>query len=307
MQPKLDAMSGFHIHSFGIVAEDKNGDDDYIKAFPAETLPLAKGGRLADIKFDYNVSGTDHKGVAVNSNVKGVAYVVAQYVAIGDGNRQTAPNVYESETVLLWRYANDDKFYWTDLMREPTLRRLEHIVYAISNLKEKGQKFDNDSSHWFMFSSREQKIQLHSSKNRDEPVGFDVTFDLAKGTITIEDTNQNSFVWDGVNGDLSITMNRDINLYAKRDVNITADNNINLHAKVDIVNQADNNINSTATNALTEQAKTIAMNADQTLNGQAGTNLTMAAGAVGSLQGGGGANIAVDVNADITGAEVNLG
>lgn len=213
MNPQATEGTGFRFYSFGIVAEDKDDDGDFIKVTPIEELPLIKG-RLKDIKLDYKASGTDHKNVAVDANVKGVGFVVARWTGFDNGNRNTAPNVQEGETVMLMRFGNTDDFFWMDLFREPELRRLEHVVYSFSNVKDKGQAYDQDTSHYVMVSSREQKIQLHCSNNRDEPVGMDITIDLAKGTFEYLDTNKNTVKIDGQKGELEIEMQKSVTIKA---------------------------------------------------------------------------------------------
>lgn len=213
MRPLPTESSGFRFYSFGIVAEDKEDDGDFIKVTPIEELPLIKG-RLKEVEYKYTVSGVNHKDVKVKDDVKGVGFVVARWSSLDNGNRNTAPNVYEGETVMLLRFGNTDDVFWVDMFREPKLRRLEHVVHSFSNLKEKGEAYEKDSSHYVEISSREQRIQLHTSNNRDEPVGFDVTFDLAKGTFTFLDTNDNRVFIDSVKGELVVDMNKSITLNA---------------------------------------------------------------------------------------------
>ena len=208
MRPENNESSGLRFYSFGIVVADKDDDGDYIKATPIEELPLVKG-KLSEVAYDYSVSGVDHKNIGVNASVKGVAFVVAKWTALDSGNRITAPNVYAGETVMLLRYGNSDDVYWMDIFREPRLRRLEHVVYAVSNLKDKGFAYDNDTGHFLTMSSRDQYISLHTSNNRDEPVGYDLKFDLAKGTVEFTDTQKNHFFLDSQAGNLLVELNNE--------------------------------------------------------------------------------------------------
>lgn len=212
MEPKTNLSTGYRFYSFGIVIEDKtDNDEDYIKATPIEELQLVKG-KLKDIKFDYTVSGVDHKGVVKNHTASGVSYIVAKWAPFENNNRVTAPNVCEGETVILLKYANTDDIYWTEFFREPGIRRLEHVVYAFSDLKEKGSAYNDDTSYWVKYSTRDKYVHLHTSNNDEEPVGYDFKFDTLNGTFELSDTNKNYVKLDSVNGDLSIKTNRSIEL-----------------------------------------------------------------------------------------------
>jgi len=211
MNPMNSEGSGFRFYSFGIVVEDKTDDGDYIKVTPIEELPLVKG-KLSEAAFNYDVSGTDHKGVNVTSNIKGVSYVIAQWAPLECNNRNTAPNVYESETVMLLKYGSTDDVFWCDLFREPKLRRLENVIHSYSNLEEKGTAYDQDSSYWTQISTRDQVIKLHTSNNRDEKVGYDITIDTANGTFELLDTNTNRMFLDSVNGDFKLFTTNSIEL-----------------------------------------------------------------------------------------------
>ena len=213
MSSNSDQTSGLRFYSYGIVIEDSIDDSDYIKVVPIEDLPLASG-KLNEATFDYKVKGTDHKGVSVTGDIKGVAFVVARWAALENGNRNTSPNVYESETVMLLKYASTNDVYWCDLFREPKLRRLENVVYSFSNLKEKGAAYDQESSYWFQVSTRDKVIRLHTCNNDGEPVEFDFTVDTDKGTFSISDSNKNQIFLDSVNGDLKVDMMNSIELNA---------------------------------------------------------------------------------------------
>ncbi len=206
MFPSTDQASGLRVYSFGIVVEDKQDDGDYIKVVPIEELPLVKG-KLSEAKFDKQAEGTDHKGVTVKADAKGVAFVVAQWTPIDNGNRNTAPNVSKGETVLLLKFGSTNELFWCDFFREPKLRRLENVIYAYSNVKDPGQEYDQDSSYWFQISTRDKVIRLHTSNNDGEKVTYDVVFDTANGKFTIADSNKNFLEWDSVNSNLKIAFN----------------------------------------------------------------------------------------------------
>lgn len=209
MNPQFNEGSAVRFYSLGIVTEDKTDDGDLVKVTPIEELPQVLGV-LSDAKFDYDVKGTNHQGVDVSTSVKGVAFVVAKWKNFGGDNRNTAPNVYENETVLLIKYGSHEQVYWHKIGREPMFRRLENAIYTWSNLEVKGEEHDLETSIFLQVSTRDQRVQLHIPDNRGEKSGYDMIFDMAAGTFHLYDTHKNSMFWDSVNGDLKIDMNRSV-------------------------------------------------------------------------------------------------
>ncbi len=211
MEPSISQQSGYRFYSFGVVTEDKTDDGDYIKVTPIEELPLVKG-KLSEATFDYESKGTDHKGVTTNTSTKGVAFLVARWAPMECGNRNTAPNVYEGETVMLIKYGSSNDIFWTDIFRETKLRRLENVVYAFSNLSSKGEAYDQESSYWFQVSTRDKIVKLHTSNNDGEACGYDINIDTSAGTFELIDTSKNRIFLDSVNGDLKMDINNSVEI-----------------------------------------------------------------------------------------------
>lgn len=213
MAVNQDQGSGLRLYSLGIVIEDSTEDSDYIKVTPIEELPLAYGD-LSEAKYNYKTKGTDHKGVLVSTNTKGVDYLVAKWILFGGGNRTTAPSIKKGETVLLFKFASANDVYWCEIFREPGLRRLENAVYSYSNLKIPGEAYDQESSYWFQVSTRDKVIRLVTCNNDDEPVAYNFHLNTAEGTFTVEDSNNNKIFLDSVHGDLKLDIMNSIEMNA---------------------------------------------------------------------------------------------
>lgn len=218
--------SSFKLYSLGIVIEDKPQGVDYILVSPIEDLNIQKEGLIKDFKKDLKGEKKDLESVNFKTEHEAKSYVRAKWIPYGESNRNSAPDVYASETVILFKFGNVDEYYWTDVLREPELRRLEDVLYSYSNLKVKGNPFNENSSYWVRFNTRDKYIQLRTSDNDGEAVKYDIKIDTKKGVITILDNLGNSLELDSTKGNLTATTTNDINLKAANNINLTAGNDV---------------------------------------------------------------------------------
>lgn len=189
-------------YSLGIVLEDKEGESDMIKVSPIEQLSLFKG-ELSQQKLNYDVKLPDAQGIKREEHIEGGSEIIAKWI-FSSGNRITAPNVKKNESVLIYKFADTDEFYWEIFMREPSLRRLEHVNYSFSNLPNGVNPYDKNSSYWFEISTREKYIHLHTAKNNNELFEYDIKIDTANGNIIITDDIDNNFTLDSKNKVITI-------------------------------------------------------------------------------------------------------
>lgn len=286
--------SGLRFYSLGIVVEDKAVGTDKIKVNPIEHI-TSLNGMLSDVKVDYAINAPDARGVQQQENITGQAWVPATWRAIGDANRVTSPDVYASETVIIMTMANTSEYFWDKLGTEPSIRRQETVQYGFSNLKEKGAAFDNDTSYWLKFDTRNKKVQIHTSNNDNEPFKFDIIIDTSAGSVVIQDDVGNFIKMDSANDLLSMT--------SVAGANIDLDKgNINIHGKtlkIDI----DETINITAGGKVTMTSPNTEINSETQHNGNFSVEGTVSVTAGLKITGGGG-----EISGDLktTGGSVHL-
>jgi hypothetical protein len=213
-------MSKLKLYSLGIVIEDKKDESDYIKANPTETISFSND-ILTDDDKKYQTETANSKNVKSKDKLTGGSSLVAKWVPFGQSNRISAPDVVKGETVILFKYADDDDYYWTTIFREPSLRRLEHVLYAYSDLKDGNKAFDKNSSYWIEISTKKKHIHLHTSKSNEEPYGYDVKIDTARGKLTIDDNAGNSIFINSKEGIMDFKAVNKIN-FTTKEMNIKA-------------------------------------------------------------------------------------
>lgn len=202
-------MSGFKFYSLGIVTVNKPRDSDFIEVDPIEEFSLDSGSLAPDSK-KYNVSMPNQHGVSKGGKLSGGSVIKAKWVPFGHSNRETPPDVVAGETVMIFSFADTQDYYWTTMMREPSLRRKEHVVYVFSNQPAPGPIYDLDTSYWLEVSTVEKRVRLHTSDNDGEACQYEIEINTKDGQFSLTDNIGNSLVLDSVGGKLSATTTADI-------------------------------------------------------------------------------------------------
>lgn len=305
--------SAFRFYSFGIVMIDKERKSDLIKVLPQEELSISDGvirdfktegkGKveykeksetqlLKDQTMSYDVKLQDHQGVERMKKVTGDVMIIAKWIPLGQSNRITSPDVIKGETVMLFRVSDTDEYYWTPLMREPSIRRQETVLYAFGNIPTGLEAWDKETSYWLEVSTHDKYAHLHTAKNDGEPFEYDIKLDTQAGVLTITDNAGNNIILDSTNNKLTINTNVDVEVNTQNAV-------VNASTKVD-VNTATATIN--ASSETTINSPTINLNGDVNVNGNLGTgggNVTMAGGDI-TMTGGAITANGEDLNIDKT-------
>ncbi len=234
-----EKLSKLKLYSLGIVIEDKQRGSDLISVLPIEELPLTDG-LVKDVKRDFKAKTVNAKSVIKTSEVKGDLKLIAKWIPFGHSNRISSPDVIKNETVILFRFADTEEYYWTTIFREPSIRRLESVLYAFGNLAKGMEAFDKESSYWFEVSTHDKYIKLHTAKSDGEPYEYDVTFNTETGFIEIKDNignvikltsrenriefrNASGSTYDMHGANLDVTIPSNIN-FRSSNFNLNADN-----------------------------------------------------------------------------------
>lgn len=183
---EITNTSSLKHYSLGIVIQDKAEGSDIIKVDPIESFTLDQG-KITEDSRKYDSQLKDHKGVEKKQKLVGGSVIEAKWIAYGYSNRESAPDVYKNETVILYRFANDPRIYWTTIFREPTIRRLETVVYAYSNQPSGLVEYDPDTSYWEKWDTRRKVIHRHTSDNDGEPFKYDIITNAKEGWHLITD------------------------------------------------------------------------------------------------------------------------
>jgi hypothetical protein len=208
-------ISKLVFYSLGIVVVDKPNDSDEVEVTPIEDIPNISSV-YKDYKPKFEVELPDARGVKRKSMIIGKSTIKAKWLPLNNSNRITSPNVIKNETIMLYRYADSEDYYWNTMFHEPKIRRLEKVRYAFGNKSKPLEEWNHESSYWFEVSTLkgEKWVRMHISNNDYEMSGYDVTFNARTGVFSVEDTHGNFVKMDSVNGVYHVKMNNIIVLEA---------------------------------------------------------------------------------------------
>lgn len=197
----MATTSMLNLYSYGRVAANKpltaNGKPCMtIEVTPVESLTMLDGEITDNISTDIQ-KGIDADGASFESTTSNSATVTARWLPFSS-NRRTAPDVRRGEKVCIWKYADDDRYYWSSLEYEDHLRKLETIIWSISDTQDEGAEPSDQNTYFLVWSTHSKLIQLHTSTSDGEAVGYDFIFNTKESTVQLTDTMDNTFFLDSL-------------------------------------------------------------------------------------------------------------
>lgn len=299
--------SKLHVYSLGIVAANKELDSKYIEVTPIEALTMLDG-EITDNMQEVTAKGQDASGGTYETNVDTTASIRALWLPYSGSNRATPPDVRRGEHVVIYKFGDTDKYYWTTLFYDMKLRKLETVIYAFSGTRNEDEDGTPENTYFLEISTHKKLVHFHTSKADGEPFVYDIQLNTKDGIFTFQDDignyvqiNSKDVRIDIKNADGSwIDMNRRvINMYAPEDINLRADNNINV--------SAGNSINSDAGSSINDVTSEITTQADNTTNTVPTTSFSghvAIAGGMSVSGGSGGASATVQGSLALTGGDI---
>lgn len=242
----MDETSGLRFYSLGIVVEDKPEGSDFIMATPIEVLNIQPSGSIKDsqTKFEGTLKNTDGKNFATET--KSSNYLKAKWLAFGQSNRITSPDVVKNETVVIFKFGDVDEYYWTTIFREVELRRQETVLYGFSNIKSGISAFDKSTSYWLEVDTKKKTVKFHTAMNDGEYTEYDIVIDTKAGTFSLKDKKGNTFMLDSKQDKFIVNALKQIDGTAGQIINLKCPT-INIEGNVNIKGNVSTSGNTTTT------------------------------------------------------------
>jgi hypothetical protein len=240
-------VSKLRFYSVGIIAENKKLTSRDVEVCPIEDSPMLDGEITSSVST-YTAGAADSKGAAYQVAMSTTNTVRATWLPIGSSNRMTAPDVRRGETVILYRFADSDQFWWSTLKDDAHLRKLETVIYGFSGTTVEGAKPSADNMYFLEISTHLKAVTFHTSKANGEPYSYDIQINTEKGFIQFQDDVGNVFCLDSTKNEISAT-NRDGSIVdiKGRSISLSSPDSITMNTKT-----------------LTMSAKTLSMNTETT-------------------------------------------
>lgn len=229
--------------SIGHAAHNLPLDSHMLEVYPIEEAGYVDG-EITDDKETIEMSGIDAKGNEYSDVIKTSNAVVAEWMPWGS-NRHTAPNVRRGEKVILWQYAEVDKYYWTIMGTEPYLRRLETVVYTYSNTRDESVKaLDSSNSYSVIISTHTKEMTVQTTKSDGEAFEYIAKIDAANGIFVVTDDVGNQISIESGERRVSLVNGAGSSVVLdKKNITMTAPDKIELNAKTVKVNTQTHEIN----------------------------------------------------------------
>lgn len=180
--------------SYGVVAANKLLPSKEIQVTPMEQLSMVNG-ELTDNLSTINNKGFDADGASFETTIKQAATLTARWLPFSS-NRKTAPDVRRGEKVCIWRYADADKYYWSELEYEGKFRKLETVIWAFSGTKDEDANEGEDNTYFLEISTHTKQVRFHTSQADGEPYGYDFVLNTKDGVFQFMDTIENIIYLD---------------------------------------------------------------------------------------------------------------
>ena len=184
-------ISQWRLDMIGMVAVAKPEGSWDVEFYPTEKLPMEDGD--INVVKDITAVVRDLKGNTNTSAGQRKSKFPARWYPGGDDGRQTAPDVQPGEMIEIWRFGDSQRYFWRTYKNNPTLRRLEHVVHAYSNVREFGPAMNLESSYGSCFSTLNKVLSFWTSKSDGEAFKYTFQFNTKNSTFRVGDDVDNTF------------------------------------------------------------------------------------------------------------------
>ena len=189
--------SGLRFYSLALVAANKKMSSLSIEVTPIEFFSLLNG-ELTDNKQELKAESEDIMGQKWSEAIDSTPSIMATWIPFGQTHRLTAPDVRRGDLVMIYQFGDTDEYWWEELNinKKRIVRRLETIIWAISNNSKENIEDDAKTTYWVEWSTHKKLLHIHTSKNDEEPFEYDIQLDCKNGRFVLKDDDDNYIEFD---------------------------------------------------------------------------------------------------------------
>lgn len=186
-----DMSSQFKPVSVARVLEDLEPGTEILLVGGLESNPGATGMQVSNTQ-SVEAKGTDASGKEYSSTTTTDSVIKAKWLRWGS-QRLTPPNVRRKMRVMLYRFADQDEYYWEYMGLDGHLMRLETIVWGINNNANADgtSEVKPENMHTIEWSSHTKQLTLRTCKSQGEPFAYIFQFNLGEGAVILADDTGN--------------------------------------------------------------------------------------------------------------------
>lgn len=197
--------SKLQLYSWGVAAENKPANTNKLKVTPTEPFSLSEGEIKAKPEI-LTATGSKPDGTPYEVPVVSDQAIEAMWLPLDSGNRYTAPDIRRGERVVLWRFADLDRFFWTPAGLDNHLRRLETAVFAFSGVTPETEDATLPENCYYLEVSTHQKtVTFQTSDKNGEFCRYVFQFNTKDGTVLLSDDIGNEIEVDSRSNRIELT------------------------------------------------------------------------------------------------------
>ena len=211
----------FHFYSWGIAAANKKRKSDKLEITPTQDFPFTNDEVSSHVK-KINSKGVDSSGNSFETEVKATITLSATWMPLGQSNRLTSPDVRRGELVAIYRFSDQDFYYWITAAKAKKIRRTETVIYAFGATKEENVELDANNSYFIEISGHDGHLTVRTSKANGELTTYTFQLNGKDGLATLRDDTGNQFNID--------TKKRLIEIKHSSNTSIVMSDDLNTHS-----------------------------------------------------------------------------
>lgn len=199
-------VSGLQFYSIALVTKTPtNQPSEVIEVTPIEKLTQQDTGPIAKPDKTYSQTHPEADGSYQSPrNIVQNNIIEATWLPLSDSNRDTAPCVYQDESVILYRYKDDKKkFYWSTVKRQAELRRKEMVRWSASNETAPLVPHTKSSSVFVELNALNKTLEI-GTPVLGESVAYRLLMDFGNGQLDVSDNQGNSFIIQSTAGVITV-------------------------------------------------------------------------------------------------------
>ena len=233
--------------SIGYAGANLELDTKMLEVYPVEEYGYTDG-EINDTRESIEETGVDAQGNSYSDKIETSNTIVAEWLQWGS-NRYSPPNIRRGERVILWQYADADKYYWTAMGMDDHLRRRETAIYNFSNTTDESTKeINSTNSYSIIISTHTKEITIQTTKTDGEEFAYIVKLDTKSGMFVITDDINNQITLESKEKRITLVNASGSSVVIdKKNIKIDAIDTIDINAKSVNINASIHNINASTT------------------------------------------------------------
>lgn len=190
--------------SVGMVASNKKRarpdgkPDRMIEVTPIETSQFLNG-EVTDNTDVEAVAGVSADGRAFDHKLNSTSTVNAEWIPYERGV-VTPPDVRRGMKVMLYKFADVDKYYWRYMGLDDDKFCLETFIVRWSGTQGEADGVDADNDYYLEVSTHDGLVHLHTGTGNGEPHAWDLQLNTKESRLIVQDDIENKITIESETG-----------------------------------------------------------------------------------------------------------